>query len=210
MSDYGKPLEKGQVLVVCAPSGTGKSTLVKMLRAEFPQVGFSISCTTRKPREGEVDGRDYYFLSKKEFIARRDRGEFAEWAQVHDNFYGTPRKPVEDMLMKGTDVLFDIDFQGAVQLQETMPEGLFVFLMPPSYEDLSNRLRSRGSDDEEVIERRLKNARLEMAAAAKFEYWIVNDDLDRAYGELRSVYLAGKTRRCSRPGLLENILSTWD
>lgn len=209
MSSQKLPIEKGQVLIICAPSGTGKSTLVGKLRKEFSQIGFSISCTTREPRDGEVDGREYYFLDREEFISRREKGEFAEWAEVHGNFYGTPAKPVEEMLLKGTDVLFDIDFQGALQLRESIPDGVFVFLMPPSYADLDKRLKNRGTDSDEVIARRLKNARKEMEAATEFDYWIINDDIERAYAELRSVYLAGKVRRCSRPGLLDNILSTW-
>lgn len=210
MTDLLIPKRKGQVLVLCAPSGTGKSTLVKKLREEFPQIGFSISCTTREPREGEVDGTDYSFLSVDEFNEKLEAGEFAEWAEVHGNFYGTPKKPVEKMLFKGMDILFDIDFQGCMQLMESMPKGIFVFLMPPSYGDLRKRLEGRNTDTEHVINRRLLNAMKEMASAPKFEYWIVNDELEKAYGELRAIYLAGKNRPCSNPGLLESILSTWE
>ena len=210
MSDVLIPGRKGQVLVLCAPSGTGKSTLVKKLREEFPQVGFSISCTTREPREGEVDGDDYSFLSVEEFNEKLEAGEFAEWAEVHGNFYGTPKKPVEKMLFKGMDILFDIDFQGCMQLMESMPDGIFVFLMPPSYGELRRRLEGRNTDTEHVINRRMINAMKEMASAPQFEYWIVNDDLDKAYSELKAIYLAGKNRPCSNPGLLESILSTWE
>ncbi|NDV22728.1 guanylate kinase [Desulfovibrio sp. JC022] len=210
MTDILIPERKGQVLVICAPSGTGKSTLVKKLREEFPQVGFSISCTTRDPREGEVDGKDYFFHSVDEFNEKLEAGEFAEWAEVHGNFYGTPKKPVEKMLFKGMDILFDIDFQGCMQLMESMPEGIFVFLMPPSYSELRKRLEGRNTDTDHVINRRMLNAMKEMASAPKFEYWIVNDDLEKAYGELRAIYLAGKNRPCSNPGLLESILSTWE
>ncbi len=210
MTDISRPPRKGQVLVLCAPSGTGKSTLVQKLRKEFSEVGFSISCTTREPREGEAHGREYYFLSTEEFIAKRDAGEFAEWAEVHGNFYGTPKKPVEKMLFKGMDILFDIDFQGAMQLMETMPDGIFVFLMPPSYSDLRSRLEGRNTDSAEVISRRLRNAMKEMASAPKFEFWIVNDDLEQAYSELRAIYHAGKNRPCTNPGLLESVLSSWE
>jgi guanylate kinase len=210
VSDTPFPPRKGQVLVLCAPSGTGKSTLVKSLRSEFQEVGFSISCTTREPRQGEAHGREYYFLSVEEFMAKRDGGEFAEWAEVHGNFYGTPKKPVEKMLFKGMDILFDIDFQGAMQLMETMPDAIFVFLMPPSYAELKARLEGRNTDSAEVIGRRLRNAMSEMASAPQFQFWIVNDDLDKAYSELRSIYLAGKNRPCTNPGLLESILSTWE
>ncbi|WP_432737791.1 guanylate kinase [Maridesulfovibrio sp. FT414] len=210
MTDIRRPEKKGQVLVLCAPSGTGKSTLVKKLRAEFPQIGFSISCTTRQPRVGEENGKDYYFLNEDEFNEKLENGEFVEWAEVHGNFYGTPKEPVEKMLFKGMDVLFDIDFQGCMQLMESMPDGVFVFLMPPSYAELRKRLKSRNTDSESVVNLRLRNAMKEMASAPKFEYWIVNDDLKRAYSELKSIYLAGKNRPCSNPGLLESILSTWE
>ncbi|OEU66881.1 MAG: guanylate kinase [Desulfovibrio sp. S3730MH75] len=210
MTDISRPPRKGQVLVLCAPSGTGKSTLVQKLRKEYSDVGFSISCTTREPREGEAHGREYYFLSTEEFITKRDGGEFAEWAEVHGNFYGTPKKPVEKMLFKGMDILFDIDFQGAMQLMETMPDGIFVFLMPPSYSDLRSRLEGRNTDSAEVISRRLRNAMKEMASAPKFEFWIVNDDLEQAYSELRAIYHAGKNRPCTNPGLLESVLSSWE
>ncbi|HAS89536.1 MAG TPA: guanylate kinase [Desulfovibrio sp.] len=210
MTDKLIPEKKGQVLVLCAPSGTGKSTLVKKLREEFPQIGFSISCTTREPRKGEEDGKDYFFLTVDEFNEKLEAGEFAEWAEVHGNFYGTPKKPVEKMLFKGMDILFDIDFQGCMQLMESMPDGVFVFLMPPSYGELRKRLEGRNTDTEHVINRRMMNAMKEMASAPKFEYWIVNDDLDKAYGELKAIYLAGKNRPCSNPGLLESILSTWE
>ncbi|WP_319764902.1 guanylate kinase [Maridesulfovibrio sp.] len=210
MSDVLIPERKGQVLVLCAPSGTGKSTLVKKLREEFPQIGFSISCTTREPREGEVDGTDYFFLSVDEFNEKLEAEEFAEWAEVHGNFYGTPKEPVEQMLYKGMDILFDIDFQGCMQLMETMPDGIFVFLMPPSYSELRKRLEGRNTDTEHVINRRMMNAMKEMASAPKFEYWIVNEDLEKAYSELKAIYLAGKNRPCSNPGLLESILSTWE
>lgn len=199
----------GQVLVVCAPSGTGKSTLISMLRDEFPDFGFSVSYTTRQPRGNEQDGREYNFVTREQFVAMRSRGDFCEWAEVHGNFYGTATKPVEAMLDQGQDVLFDIDVQGAKQLKKTFYKGTYVFLLPPSHEELVRRLKGRGTDSDDSIERRLSNATGEMEQAEWFDYWVVNDNLDAAYQELRSVYLAGKCKPSLRPGILDNIMSTW-
>jgi len=200
----------GEVLVVCAPSGTGKSTLISMLREHYPDFGFSISYTTRAPRGVEQDGREYHFVSRDTFVAMRSKGAFCEWAEVHGNFYGTATKPVEEMLHKGQDVLFDIDVQGAKLLKKTFYKGTFVFLLPPSREELVRRLRGRGTDSEESIAKRLSNASGELSQAEWFDYWVVNDDLDTAYKELEAVYLAGKCKPSLRPGILDNIMQTWE
>ncbi|MGN0009142.1 MAG: guanylate kinase [Desulfovibrionaceae bacterium] len=198
---------KGIVLVISAASGTGKTTLVKRLLAEFPQFGYSISCTTRPPRAGEVDGRDYHFLSREEFLRRRDAGYFAEWAEVYGNYYGSPLQPTLDMLARGQDVLFEIDVQGAAQLRLNIPQAQCIFILPPSLPVLEQRLRGRGTDDEEVIRRRLDSAAREIAEAHWFSTWIVNDDLDTAYAELRAAYLAATLAPTLRPGLLRTILA---
>ncbi|WP_302608427.1 guanylate kinase, partial [uncultured Desulfovibrio sp.] len=132
---------EGIALVLSAPSGTGKTTLIKRLLAEFPHFGYSVSCTTRQPRQGEEHGKDYFFLSREEFERRRAEQAFAEWAEVHGNFYGTPLAPVKEMLHQGQDVLFDIDVQGAAQLRLTLEEAAFVFILPPSMAELERRLR---------------------------------------------------------------------
>ncbi|MGL1861816.1 MAG: guanylate kinase [Pseudodesulfovibrio sp.] len=199
----------GQVLVVCAPSGTGKSTIIEMLRKEFPNFGFSVSYTTRDPRGQEVNGREYNFVSRETFIAMRSRGEFCEWAEVHGNYYGTATKPVRDMLDAGKDVLFDIDVQGAKQLKKTFYKGTFVFLLPPSREELVRRLEGRGTDSAESIAKRLGNATGEMEQARFFDNWVVNDDLEEAFQELKAVYLAGRCKPSLRPGILNNIMDTW-
>ncbi len=199
----------GQILVLCAPSGTGKSTLCKRLLAEFPGLTFSVSCTTRAPRGEEQDGVHYHFKTREEFIRLRDAGFFAEWAEVHGNFYGTPAGAVRDLLAVGRDVLFDIDVQGAAQLRRTFPDGLYVLLLPPSREELDRRLRGRGTDSEETIARRMANAVKEMGRADEFAHWIVNGDLERAYAELRAVFLAGTTRPACRPELVRGILDTF-
>lgn len=210
MGNQGGPARKGLMLVICAPSGTGKSTLISKLRQEFPDFGFSVSYTTRDPREGEEDGVHYNFVSRDRFVAMRSKGEFCEWAEVHGNFYGTATTPVRKMLDAGQDVLFDIDVQGASQLRKVFPEGVFVFLLPPSREELLSRLSGRGTDSEDSIARRMKNAEGELREAHWFDYWVVNDDLDEAYRELRAVYLAGRTLPALRPGLLESVLDTWE
>jgi guanylate kinase len=199
----------GQVLVVCAPSGTGKSTLIEMLRKEFSNFGFSVSYTTRAPRGEEQDGREYKFVSREAFVMMRSKGDFCEWAEVHGNFYGTATKPVVEMLDQGKDVLFDIDVQGAKQLKKTFYKGTYVFLLPPSQDELVRRLEGRGTDSEQSIECRLSNAAGEMSQAKWFDYWVVNDDLDKAYQELRAVYLAGRCKPSLRPGILKSVLDTW-
>lgn len=179
---------QGTALVISAPSGTGKTTLIRMLREEFPRLRYSVSCTTRAPRQGERNGVDYHFLSREDFLRRRDEGFFAEWAEVHDNFYGTPLAPVRDTLREGGDVLFDIDVQGARQLKASLPEAFRIFILPPSREELRRRLRLRGLDSEEVMRRRLANARDELGEAAGYDALIVNDRLEDAYAQLRAAY----------------------
>lgn len=200
----------GLCLVISAPSGAGKSTLVERLRAEFPHFAYSISCTTRAPRGEEKDGVDYHFLTRDDFVSRREAGHFAEWAEVHGNLYGTPKAPVEEHLAGGRDVLFDIDVQGALQVKGVFPQGLFVFIQPPSRLELERRLRGRGTDSDEAIAKRLGNALGELRQAGRFDYIIVNDDLDTAADELRAVYVAGRTRTVNRPGLLDALLAQWE
>ena len=200
----------GQCLVISAPSGAGKSTLVERLRVRFPDFAYSVSCTTRAPRGQEKDGVHYHFLTREEFLKRREAGYFAEWAEVHGNLYGTPKAPVEKLLAEGRDVLFDIDVQGALQVQNVFPQGLFVFILPPSLAELARRLRGRGTDPEEVILRRLANALGEIKQADRFDYLIVNDDLAEAADELCAVYMAGRARTVSRPGLVQGLLAQWE
>ncbi len=199
----------GQVLVVCAPSGTGKSTLINKLREEFPNFGFSVSYTTRDPRKGEQDGREYHFVSRETFVAMRSQGEFCEWAEVHGNLYGTATAPVMQMLDAGKDVLFDIDVQGAKQLKKIFYKGNFILLLPPSRDELIRRLTGRGTDSEQSIAKRLANARGEIAQAEFFDYWIVNDDLEKAYQEFRAVFMAGACKPELRTDVEELVLNEW-
>jgi len=174
---------------------------------EFQQIGYSISYTTRPQRVGEIPGQDYHFVDAEEFVKLQQTGFFAEWAEVHGNFYGTPLKSTLDILGTGRDVLFDIDVQGAAQLRLTMPTGRYVFILPPSLQILEKRLRGRSLDGEESIKRRLKAACNEIREARWFDAWIVNDGLERAYDELRSVYIAATLVPKRRPLILRNLLN---
>ncbi|HIW00154.1 MAG TPA: guanylate kinase [Candidatus Desulfovibrio intestinipullorum] len=197
----------GTALVLSAPSGAGKTTLVRKLLSDYPDFGYSVSCTTRKPRPGEVDGRDYHFLSRDDFLKQREEGAFAEWAVVHGNFYGTPLKPLQALFASGQDVLLDVDVQGAAQLKLSLPHAAFVFILPPSMRELERRLRSRQSDSEEVIVRRLANARQEIAAARWFDHILVNDELDAAYASLRSLYKAATLQTALHRNRMDALLS---
>lgn len=200
-------MRRGIALVLSAPSGAGKTTLIRRLCAEFPGLGYSVSCTTRKPRANEVDGKDYIFLSRQDFEQRRLAGEFAEWAEVHGNLYGTPLAPVREMLAEGRDALFDIDVQGAAQLKLNLDNAAFIFILPPSMRELERRLRFRGEDDEDTISRRLANARRELCEATWYDALIVNDDLDAAYDRLRSAYVAATLAPRRNPTLVDELLA---
>lgn len=189
------------MIVVSAPSGAGKSTLCDRLVEEFSEVIYSVSCTTRAPRGDEKDGVHYYFLSKREFKERVKNGEFLEYAKVHGNYYGTLEDTVLYAMEEGRHVLLDIDVQGAQQIRETLvrldPRNPIrngftdIFISPPSMEELERRLRDRGTDDEKVIQKRLQNATAEMECASDYTYRIINDDLEKAYDELKSFILSG-------------------
>ncbi len=196
------------LMVVSAPSGAGKTTLCDRLAAEFAKVTYSISCTTRKPRLGEIDGTNYHFLTGEEFAARRERGAFLESACVHGYWYGTLREEVLEALSRGHDVLMDLDVQGAQSVRDYVRQAgvrdplkrrhVDVFIAPPSIEDLKRRLRGRGQDDAEVIRRRLERAEAERRHAHEFDYLILNDRLDDSYDALRSVFLAEHHRTAGK------------
>lgn len=204
------PRRLGLFLVVCAPSGTGKTTLLRRLLEEFPILSFSVSATTRDPRPGEVDGRDYQFLSPETFAAWREAGQFAEWAEVHGNFYGTPLEPVRQALAAGRDLLFDVDVKGAARLRQTLGPGAYVFLLPPSRAELNRRLAARGTDSPEIITRRMAAAQKELTEAPLFDFWVENADLDTAYADLRAVYLAERRRPRYHPQFLRELLAQWE
>jgi guanylate kinase len=179
--------KRGRLFVITAPSGAGKSSLIKALLKSDPALGLSISYTTRPPRPGEKNGREYHFVDDKAFLAMRERGEFLESAEVHGNRYGTSKKVIQEALEKGQDLLLEIDWQGARQVRRLYPDCVGVFILPPSVEELERRMRARGQDSEEVIRRRLDNAREELAHAGEFNYAIINKDFDTARGELAGI-----------------------
>lgn len=177
---------QGTMLLISGPSGSGKSTICKRLLAD-PKVVFSVSATTRTIREGEVDGKDYYFLDKDEFRAKVEAGEFLEWAEVYGNLYGTLRKPMEKAIAEGFVYLVEIDVQGALQLRSLEEPGLYVFIAPPSFEALEARLRGRGSESEETLKRRLGKAEDEYRERHRYHHVVVNDDLEEAIAEVRTI-----------------------
>ena len=183
---------KGFMVLVTGPSGAGKSTLLKWLVEEDPRLGFSVSCTTRTPREGEVDGRDYWFVSHEEFERRRDEGEFVEWAEVHGNYYGTSADDLNIWASTGKDVLLDIDVCGAMHIRKKYHDCMTIFILPPSLSVLEERLYSRGTDSSETIAMRLENAKKEIAACDQYDHVIVNNELDRAIDELESIIRSGR------------------
>lgn len=193
---------RGLMLALSSPSGAGKTTLSRMLLESDPMITMSVSATTRPPRPGEVHGRDYYFISAEDFGVMRNRGEFLESAKVFGNYYGTPSAPVQEALARGHDVLFDIDWQGTQQIDEIAHEDLVkVFVLPPSAQDLERRLRTRAQDSDDVVATRMAKASDEISHYQEYEYIIINDDIDRAFLELRAILQAERIRRRRLTGL---------
>jgi len=194
----------GMLLIISGPSGTGKGTLVKKLMDHDPSFRFSCSVTTRAPRTGEIEGVHYYFVSDEEYEQMVANGEFLEHATVHGHHYGTLRKPVEDMMKQGYNVLLDIDPQGAINVMENAEDYVSVFILPPSFEDLRVRLHTRNTDDPVEIERRLNNARGEVKKVDRYQYSLINDNLELAFAQLQHIVNAEKlrTKRC-KPTITE-------
>lgn len=200
----------GELFILSAPSGTGKTTLIGMMKdalAAFGGLAFSVSYTTRKPRQGEVDGRDYHFVDHATFQQRIDGGLFLEWAQVHNNYYGTSRDEVFPRLERGIDVILDIDVQGAERVLARHPEANSIFVLPPSYQDLELRLHRRGLDQPEVIARRLAVALQEMQRYDRYRYVIINDDAQKASRVLTAIILEKRHRRERMLGRVHEILN---
>lgn len=202
---------RGLLFILSSPSGAGKSTLTKCLLAADPQLTLSVSATTRPRRHSEIEGVHYYFVSRDDFEAKRGRGEFLEWAEVHGNFYATPRAPVEQALSEGRDVIFDIDWQGTLQVIEKLAEDVVsVFVLPPSMKELKSRLERRAEDSAETIAKRLKNAATEIAQWHHYDYVLVNDDLDRVFSELKDILAAERLKRkrqTSIEALIDSLLT---
>ncbi len=197
----------GEIFVVSAPSGVGKTTIIRSVLEQWPEVRFSVSCTTRSPRAGEVSGDDYLFLTRREFLEGIGNGRFLEWARVHGEYYGTDRSQVEDWLSEGRDVLLDIDVQGAQQVRCTYPYAQTIFVVPPSMEVLEERLNNRGTETAEQIEARSAAAVRELQQAPWYDFLIVNDVLEDAISDFNAIIRAGHCRRAFQVGRLRQFFT---
>ena len=198
-------MRKGLLILISGPSGTGKGTVCDLLRQKHPEISYSISATTRQPRPGEQDGVNYYFYTKEKFQEMIDQGQLLEWAEVYGNFYGTPKQKVLDRLEAGEDILLEIDTQGALNVMKVMPEGLFIFLLPPSLEELAARLKGRGTETEESLHRRLGAAVDEIKLAAKYRYVVVNDNVEDAQETIAKIIEAEHHRSDLNESLLAKL-----
>ena len=208
MISTNPPGRRGRLFVIAAPSGAGKTSLVRALMERAPGLRFSISYTTRKQRPNEVHGRDYFFVARDDFEAMVARGEFLEHARVFDNYYGTALSQVEGSLASGQDLILEIDWQGAQQIRRALPECGSIFILPPSRAELERRLRGRGTDAEDVIQRRLRDAASDMTHWSEFDYVVVNDDFERAVADLHAiVHGRGEASRRGRAGLAKLVAS---
>jgi len=208
-SQNATPAYQGSMLMIVAPSGAGKSSLVDALLKSDPSLKLSLSTTTRAPRPGEVDGVNYRFVTKEAFIAERDQGQFLEWAEVHGHFYGTSRAWIESQMLSGSDVMLEIDWQGAQQIRKLIPSVQWIFIFPPSIEALEERLRKRGQHDEATIGRRVAAAHIELQHAHEANYIVVNDHFDQALVELQNIIAASRLRSgpvmARNPALLRRL-----
>ncbi|MDO8208557.1 MAG: guanylate kinase [Gallionella sp.] len=197
----------GSLFVISAPSGAGKTSLVHALLATNPQIDLSVSYTTREPREGEVNGVAYHFVSRATFLEMAQRGEFLESAEVYGNFYGTSQNWISQENAKDRDILLEIDWQGAEQVRRIFPECVSIFILPPSIEALEQRLKGRGTDSEEVVDRRMAAVREDVAHVAEFDYVIINDDLNEALREFNAVVLAARLRGTKQLARHQNLIN---
>ena len=196
-------MNKGLLVVVSGASGTGKGTVCSALLENMPDLSYSISATTRTPREGEADGVQYYFMSKEQFQEMIQEGGFLEWAEVYGNYYGTPIKKIQERLADGRDVLLEIDVQGALHVMEKCPEGVFIFLLPPSLEELENRIRGRGTETEESLAKRLGSAKKEISVGRQYKYAVVNDTVENAVTKIKEILAAEHCRTNMNLNLFE-------
>jgi guanylate kinase len=199
----------GSMILVVAPSGAGKSSLVSALLTTDPTLALSVSFTTRGPRPGEVEGINYHFISEEEFLSRKEQGDFLEWALVHGNYYGTSRSWIMEKMEQGQDVILEIDWQGAQQIQKIVPQAIWIFILPPSMKILEERLRNRGQDDEATIQRRIRAAHDELSHLSEANYLVVNDLFQAALFELRQIISASRLRTIPQllrhSSLIENL-----
>jgi guanylate kinase len=179
--------EKGHIFVVSAPSGAGKTTIVKSILKDIPELSFSISATTRKKRENETDGVDYHFISEKDFLIKIEKNEFVEWEKFYDYYYGTPKGFINDKINNGISVLLEVDVKGAINIKAIYPEAILVYIYPPSFEVLVERLKNRKTEDEIDFKKRVERAKMELSQKDKFDYLVVNNDLNTAISEVKSL-----------------------
>lgn len=198
-------MNKGLLIVVSGPSGTGKGTVCTELLTQTPELAYSISATTRKPRTGEIDGQNYYFLDKATFEKMIGDGGFLEYANVYGNYYGTPLGKIEERLAAGEDILLEIDTQGALNVMKKCPEGLFIFLLPPSIGELERRIRGRGSETEDSLGKRLGAAKAEIAIGKKYDYIVVNDTVKNAVKHIKSIMTAEHCRVSRNEDKIEEL-----
>lgn len=197
--------QQGILIVISGPSGTGKGTICRELLRSQPNLNYSISATTRAPRPGEVNGENYWFISREEFENMIKNDALLEYAKVYENYYGTPRHHVLDLLKSGKDVVLEIDIQGAMQVKEKFPQGVYIYILPPSLEELANRIYKRGTDSPEAIKNRLGCVMSELSCAYHYHYFVVNDEIDRAVQKVASIITAEKCRIERNKGLINDI-----
>jgi len=201
---------KGNLIIISSPSGGGKGTLIKEVLKIVPNIGYSVSYTTRTIREGEEDGRHYFFVSREKFAELIEAGEFLEYAEVHGNFYGTSIKQIESETNLGRDIILEIDVQGAENVRKTIPEAVSIFILPPSFEVLKQRLTARATEKQEDLQLRLTNAKGEVERFSEFEYIVINDSIERAFADLEQIILAERLRRNRQMDIIRVILDSFD
>ncbi len=205
---------RGVMVMIVAPSGVGKTSLTRRLVADHPDLHLSISATTRPPRPGEYEGRDYHFVTRPAFDDMVAAGAFLEWAEVYEHRYGSPKQPIEAALDRGESILFDIDYQGAMKIRAAAPEDtVMIYVLPPSIAEMSRRLHARSQDSEETIKKRIARAKVEVVLSEHFDFVILNDDFDRAYADLAHIFHAERLRRTRNPwvrGVVDNLLAEPD
>ncbi len=201
---------KGNLIIITSPSGGGKGTIIKEILSTVPDLAYSVSLTTRAPRPGEVNGRDYDFVSVEEFNNFREKGGFLECAEVHGNYYGTSRERIAEQTAAGKDVILEIDVQGAAEVLAKAPEAVSIFILPPSYDALAERLRSRNTESQDQLELRLRNSVIEVGRYSEFEYLVINEDLAEAVDRVRSIILGERQRRTRQMDVIHAILDSFD